>query len=394
MKKLIAILLLLTLVGCEAADTVSQIPSVESTVSVEGTSSADEASSDEKKEYTLLDFVSEDGYLDVKTARKKVKRPADAKSKTDDSYVFAETEGIIGYEINDRRFTVDAETLRRLVNVPCRGTGEIQWSEYEDVGSWGQFEQASYAPAHLINDPLYMSMILPSEATCYLSFRKNAGIMAPASEEWANVITIGAVYQNQDKKFPDDAEFTICISDVDLVLRTKNSDGWFMADEKKVPSIINGLYYLPWTLHDEIGTLHFPDNEQRITYYDDHVEVKIKGSEINGTDGKALHEEVDEAVLHFWGTKYYFDCPGDEILGMVNSFKIWIKEEEWAEYLVVGMGADWRRKDETGTQAYNGYKHAVTATPTVVVGHTVLPSEWDKVVGDESEKIQELIGLK
>ena len=223
MKKLAALLLLLTLVGCEAADTVSQISSIEETSSIE--ESVQETSSKEEKVYTLLDFVSEDGYLDVKNARKKVKRPADAKSKSDDSYVFAETEGIIGYEINDRTFMVDADTMRRLVNVPCRGTGGIQWSEYEDVGSWGKFEQPSYAPAHLINDPLYMSMVLPSDRTCYLSFRKNAGIMAPAAEEWANVITIGAVYQNRDKKFPDDAEFTICISDVDLVLRTKNSDG-------------------------------------------------------------------------------------------------------------------------------------------------------------------------
>ena len=393
MKKLLALLLLLALVGCEAADTVSQISSVEETSSVE--ESIAETSSEEEKVYTLLDFVGEDGYLDVKTARKKVKRPADAKSKNDDSYVFAETEGIVGYEINDRNFTVDEETLRRLTTVPCRGTGGIQWSEYEDVGSWGKFEQASYAPAHLISDPLYMSMILPSEATCYLSFRKNAGLLARPKAEWASIISIGALYQNKDKKLPDDAEFTVCLSDVNLAMRTKTSDGWFLADAKPVPTVINGLYYLPWGLEKEIGTYKFLDGDQRVTYFDDHVEIKLKGADLNGTTGKTVSDKVEECVLHFWGNKYYFGCPGDEVLGIVSSFKIWVKEPEWADYLVVGIGADWRPKEEVGgAQAFSGYKHKVTTEPRTVLGHIMVPSTWDEIVGDESEKIQELIGLK
>ena len=132
-----------------------------------------------------------------------------------------------------------------------------------------------------------------------------------------------------------------------------------------------------------------------MTYFDDHVEIKLKGADLNGTTGKTVSDKVEECILHFWGNKYYFGCPGDEVLGIVSSFKIWVKEPEWADYLVVGIGADWRPKEEVGgAQAFSGYKHKVTTEPRTVLGHIMVPSTWDEIVGDESEKIQELIGLK
>ncbi len=67
---------------------------------------------------------------------------------------------------------------------------------------------------------------------------------------------------------------------------------------------------------------------------------------------------------------------------------------EAAEYLTVGIGADWRDSSEKPLQVFAGYKHAVTNEPTVVAGHNVPLSKWDEVVGNESEKIQKIIGLK
>ena len=298
----------------------------------------------------------------------------------------------IGYKI-DGTYKVDADTLRMLAETPCIGNGKIKWEGYVDCGSWsGNLEQPEYVPVDLLKDPIYMSMILPSERTCYLASRKNAAFLDVAEEKWKNVISIGAVYKNKDIELPDDAEFTLCISDVNLALRTENSDGWFEAINRKVPTVSSCLYYLPWTLEHTIGVYKFPEGENRITYFDDHVEIKLYGYDLNGTEAKKVSDEVDGCVYHFWGSKYYFNCPGDEVLGVASSYKIWVKEPEAAEYLVAGIGADWRDSSEQALQAFAGYKHAITNKPVTVVGHNVELSRYRDVM--DSEKVQEILGIK
>ena len=403
--KILAAALLLTLVGCEAADATSSLVSSEDAsvveVSSEETSSeetsSEETSSEETssvaEDYTaqLKKFIMADGYLDVQAASKEIKRKGN-----NDTIYFTEMEGVKGYEINGGIYWVDAETVRRLANTPCRGDGGIKWSGYKNWGSWStaKDQQPTHAPAHLINDPLYMSMILPSERSCFLADRINASILDVASDKWVNVMTIGAIYTNRELELPDDAEFTICISDINLAVTTTRSRGWFEAVNVKVPKMTEQLYYLPWQLEHTLGTNKFPIYDKRITYFDDHVEIKLKGSDLNATEAKQTNESVKGCVYHFWGGKYQFDVDGSDVLGIVSSYKIWVKEPEWAEYLVASIGADWRDASQKPLQAFAGYKHAITTEPQMVIGHNIPTSKWDEIVGDESEKIQKIIGLK
>ncbi len=337
------------------------------------------------KEPTMADFLLKDGFLDVQAASEVFKSKG-----SNDSHLFAEgVEGLKGYEVNGGVYQVDAETIRRLVNVPVRGDGRFKWIGFEDCGSWsGNLEQPEFAPADKINDPVYMSMFLPSEGTCFLETRKNPSFLDVAEDKWVNAVTIGAVYKNMEKELPDDAEFTICISDVNLLLRTKASNGWFLASGVKSPTVYNELYYLPWQLSSKLGTYPL---QNRVKKYSDRVEIKLKGSDLNATRGKKVAPEVEQCVFHFWGDMYNFNCKGSEVLGLVTSFKIWVKEPEWADYLVVGIGADWRDAKGNILQAYAGYKHTVTAEPKLVFGHNVEPSRYDEVM--DSERVQKLLGI-
>ena len=407
--RLMAFVLLLAFVGCDGADVTSSLVSSED-VSVAETSSEDasaevssgevssedvssEDTSSEEGTLNLLDYVMADGFLDVEAASKdkNFKRVG-----INDTPLFAEVEGIKGYEINGGLYWVDEETIRRLAETPCRGDGSIKWLGFKNCGSWSTSKnnQPDHAPADLINDPLYMSMILPSERRCFMADRINASLLDIADDKWINVMTIGAVYKNSDVEIPDDAEFTLCISDINLAVRTTNSNGWYKAVNITVPSVYNRLYLLPWGLEHTSGTYNFPDGDMRVTYYSDHVEIKLKGEDLNGTNAKKLVDKVQQCVYHFWGQKHYFDCKGSEVLGVACSYTVWVKEPEAAEYLVAGIGADWRDSSEKPLQAFAGYKHAVTNEPTIVVGHNVAPSDWDEIVGDESEKIQKYLGMK
>ena len=271
----------------------------------------------------------------------------------------------LGYKI-DGTYKVDEETLRMLTTVDCIGNGKVKWVNFQDCGSWtGNLEQPEYAPVDLLDDPIYMSMILPSERRCFLQTRTNGSFLDVAEDKWVNVMTIGAVYKNLDVVIPDNAEFTLCISDVNLAIRTTKSNGWYKAINLKVPTVYNHMYYLPWQLN---GTLEL---KNRITYFDDHVEIKLTGADFNGTEARKVLSQVEQCVYHFWGQMHYFDCKGSEVLGVASSYKVWVKEPEAQNYLVGGIGADWRDANGGVLQAFAGYKYAITNTPTTLIGHNV-----------------------
>ncbi len=295
-------------------------------------------------------------------------------------------ENYLGYKI-DGTYQVDDDTLRMLTTVDCVGIGKIKWVGFQDCGSWsGNLEQPEYAPVDLLDDPIYMSMVLPSERRCFLETRTNGSFLDVAEDKWVNVMTIGAVYRNLDVEIPDNAEFTLCISDVNLAVRTTKSNGWYEAINLKVPTVYNHMYYLPWQLN---GTLEL---ENRITYFEDHVEIKLTGADFNGTEARKVMSQVEQCVYHFWGSKHYFNCKGSDVLGVASSFKIWVKEPEASEYLTVGIGADWRDANETPLQAFAGAKFAVTNTPKVIFAHNVEPSRYRNVM--DTEKVQEILGIR
>ena len=156
-----------------------------------------------------------------------------------------------------------------------------------------------------------------------------------------------------------------------------------------MPRPYNCLYYLPWTLGDKLGVYEVTD---RVTIFDDHAEIKLYGRDLNATDAKAISDEVQQCVYHYWGSKYYFDCSGSEVLGIACSYKIWVKEDSASEYLVASIGADWRDSNESALQAFAGKKYAVGTTPTTLVGHNVPLSQYREVM--DSEKVQEILGIK
>ena len=104
-----------------------------------------------------------------------------------------------------------------------------------------------------------------------------------------------------------------------------------------------------------------------------------------------LSDKIEQCVYHYWGSKYYFDCKGSEVLGIVCSYKVWIKEPEASEYLVASIGADWRDEQGTVLQAFAGKKYAVTTTPVTLIGHTVPLSRYRDIM--DSEKVQEILGI-
>lgn len=306
-----------------------------------------------------------------------------------------------GFAINDGLYLVDAETLVRLTETPVCGNGRVKWYGFHTTKSeisTSYFD--GIIPVSKLHDPVYMSMNLPSEATTYMKYRINPSNMYSASPDFRKVLSIGAIYKAEDAVIDDDEEITVCLGKINVILRTKDSDGWFKENEQPFPSKPNHIYYLPWRLEwdrvDAKGN-EIPEDERRpvkpgsitedrLKEFNDHIEIKLYGRDFTGR--ASGDDRVEGSVLHFWGKNALFE-DGSNILGVVISYEAWLKEESASGKVAAAIGADWRTGENKIRQAFSGYNHRLTSKRRTVIGHNVGNDIYDEIM--EPEKIRELI---
>lgn len=387
MKKVITALFLffVMLTACSTPSDDVNNPVLNSSI---GGDTLEDSTSSTKEEGPFMREIDGVMYYDVMAAGAGtstiVKDPFTGKVVGDHSRFFPEDAE--GYYLDDMIFYVDEATFNRILSKPVFGTGSIKWIDFKDLNSGGSDKFDGVLPVEKMDDPLYVYMCKPSERKTIMN-RVNASNMKPASDDYINALSIGAIYPNPDKPLPDDAEFTLCFGRTTMIFYTEEK-GWFIGNERKTPAAPKTLYYLPWELEHTVGTMKLPDD--RVSFVDGHLEVKVKGFELNGSAAKDVGGKG--AVCHIWGSKVYFDEKGSEILGLASSYEAWIKEPEWAEYVVAAVGVDWRGADEKAIQAYSGHNYALTTEPRVIFGHNVGPKMYDKIM--DTEKVQEFMGLK
>ncbi len=380
MKRLVAALLAAILLLCGCGNTQET-----GSKTVSGTSSKkDNSSKKNTSSWTLnvADYIREiDGekYFDVSAAA------ADAPRRPIDNEFFPEPDGFVGYYIEKGVFLLSRDAILRVVEYPFKGKGAIKWMDFQPdwVVCDDQFD--GVLPISKMNDPLYVDMCLPNEE---IIDRTNATNMYAVADDYRNALPIAGIALAQGKSLPEDAEITLCFGPIRLYARTKDSDGWFIASEMMAKPV--NIYPLPWTLENDENPVHNQRiAEERITEVDGHYEVKLRGGDFTGASFD--DERVESSILHFWGTFYYYDH-GSDILGLASSYVVWVKEPEYAGYLVAGGAATDLRGDNIATQqAYNGRNATITTEPTIAIGHNVGPKNYDTIMN--SEQLQKLMEM-
>ena len=386
MKKIGIILLCLFLCGCEKAQTASSREDSSAKVS-SAKESKDNSSKRNTSSWTLnvADYIREiDGekYFDVSAAA------ADAPRRPTDDEFFPEPDGFVGYYIEKGVYLLDRDTILRVVEYPFKGDGSIKWTGFKPdmwIDCEDQFD--GILPISRMSDPLYVDMCLPNPG-CSFRDRINATNMYAVADEYRNALPIAAVGLIEGKELPDDAEITLCFGPIKLYARTKDSDGWFVASETMAKPV--HIYPLPWTLENDENPVYSQRiAEERITEVDGHYEVKLYGGDFTGASFD--DERVESSILHFWGDFYYYDH-GTDILGLASSYVVWVKEPEYAGYLVAGgAGTDLRGNNIATQQAYNGRNATITTEPTIAIGHNVGPKNYDTIMN--SEQLQKLMEM-
>lgn len=431
MRKLITILLLVAMLFCTAACESQPTFSTEASQDTPSTAETDATSSD---------TASQEGEENMNTANfYNIDKAREQYPDKTDSELFIEAEG---YIINGH-YTVDAETLRMLTTVPCVGNGRIYYEDYNNFteyianrnygtghGTHHYGEQITFAPVDKLDDPLYMSMVLPSEGITYQNKlypddpRANGNNMhKPCTvqgctkcnkAEYVRLNALGALYLAQDKKEElanyQDVEFTLCIGNINLLIYYEGK-GWMKVKQNVIPERGFGdLYCLPWQLEWNGATsetyLANCKSVDKVIPAEGHSKLSMKVSDFfftktfTGTDGKSY--TIDERVFHFWGDLFGFGSD-DPILAVIASYDMWIEYDEsigikLEDYFVSSIGADWRYAQGRGfstNQAFAGYKHAVSTEKVTVFGHNIGPSDYDKLVTAEGlAQIKEWLNIQ
>ena len=293
-----------------------------------------------------------------------------------------------GYVIegSPRPYRLNAETLRRVIASPCEGSGSLIWRDYTEFGANNPDQFDGVIPLSKLNDPVFLSMNLPAEATVFIKNRINPQNLAYYPENAVRVLSIGAIYHENNTVIDDSETFTVCLGRMDLALKTVEQD-WYLADSHPWPTAPNRLYYLPWELEKTVKPLTLPS--RCIQKMEDHVEVTLTGYDLNGIaqQGKG----AVAACLHFWGGSVNVGT-GSNVKGLVAGYTVWVKEPEAVGKLVATIGADWYSAKGEIMQAFTGMNTLVKTEPRFVFGHTVGPKAYDEVM--DTEAVQSLLGIK
>ena len=371
MKRLLCTLVVLSLALSLAACT-------ETTADV---SSADLPSSQEVESETPgLPEYDSDGFVLIDNVR------ANRELTLGDDATRCFYEDAPGYVIESGPIQVDAETLRRVVKMPCRGNGSLIWRDYTKYANGGGDDHFDgIIPVSRINDPILLSMCMPSEGRTFMISRNNGQSMAVAPDNGTRLLSIGAIYPNRELEMDDSESFTFCLGRISLCVRTEGND-WELVDDHPFPPQPNCLYWLPWELEKKIGHGTLP--AEQVNKLDDHVEITMTGADFNGVAARA--KGASGAVLHFWGSRTAVNGP--ETLGLLVAYTAWLKDPAQEGRLLATIGADWYTNSKYIGQAFSGYNYMLTGTPRTLIGHTVGPKAYETVM--DSERVQQLIGLK
>ena len=144
---------------------------------------------------------------------------------------------------------------------------------------------------------------------------------------------IGAIYYDYDKVDQLPSSFTICIGRSVIFENKSGSNEWVKAiDEKNISIRSIKNYRLPW--HTEEGQDRWFNHSAEIV--DNHLEIVIDKEEL--TSWLGTQTTGTEGVIHFWGSRYYFDK--GEYNDLINYWELWVKEPEASGCLHFASGVD------------------------------------------------------
>ncbi len=239
------------------------------------------------------------------------------------------------------------------------GEGYIKWDGWKDLKKVMLLN--GNLKVSLIDDPIYTSMKLPSEAITAMEYRVNPTIMDTTGPGYVKSVGIAAAYQAKGSTLPD--EFNLNIGRfMTLILRTEPNANWeiFTVHEPLDKIKYFQFHKLPWS------ESYYYRPEDKMVLHENYVEFKCK------------KEDFDGFVFHFYGDKA--PIASENVRAYVTIFDIWSDTKGIEGGLAIGVGVDQWPASGSSHQMFSGRNYLVKNTHRLMIGHNIPDSMYEELI--------------
>lgn len=282
-------------------------------------------------------------------------------------------------------YALDKDTLLKVFEQKLFvGDGSVVWIDWNArLSNKDKRDKVNgVIPVSLLDDPIFCSMKLPSEArhdSETTGKRVNGSFLFDSYPGYSKVCGTGAIYKKEGVELPE--TFTLCIGkdlcvfavtvDQPVIHILENCDiserGYVLPSwnetlqEYKTKGSSFSLYPSNWNKEEKVI-------KPEIIYdCGDHVEIPLTGKDFEGR------------VLHFW-TANQEGVEKENLVGLVTAYSFWVKEKEYEDMFVATIGTDFRDINETISQAFSGRGMLVKSYPRTIFGHNFYDDDYMKYV--------------
>lgn len=235
------------------------------------------------------------------------------------------------------------------------GSGKIYWDAWNVITPENVLSR--YIELEYANDPIYLSMKLPSEASTMMK-RTNPSIINYQPEKRDDALSIGAFYKADEIELSED--FRVYLGGIALFALNDADDAkWECINYIETVSptyFFGGFCPIPW---GSGGSERVPT--EKIVNNDSFTCFNLE------------KEDLTSKVLHFWGKRTYANSK--ETVGLVVIYEAYTDEE--GRGIVATVGADQYNGDNTCVQAFSGRNYLLTSTPRQIIGHNMSDEVYD-----------------
>lgn len=220
-----------------------------------------------------------------------------------------------------------------------------------------------YIDPKYIDDPVYLSMKLPSEAvSSYLPSRRNG----TTDSQWVrpqgynHAIGIGAIYSSDPSLLPD--KFNVYFGRfTTYTLGMDKSARWVKHEDYKFPPFIMH-YTLPWQTSKSTSI--------PVEKHEEYAKITV------------TREQLSDGVIHFFGgNNSLFDVGNTR--AMICIYEVWTDCEEAKKSAFCTIGIDQRvAGDESKkvVQLFSGRNIMLRTDKTIHVGHNISDEDYELLV--------------
>ena len=290
-------------------------------------------------------------------------------NKNDDYLIFS----------HDMVYPLDKEMMLSIPDKHLAGPGRVKWSEWGQMDSWGETKTMlnGEMKVRYMDDPLYMSMRLPSEQYHVDNKIAHPGMRhALAMHPSKNVAlrylsTIGAVYAPDYTALPDTV--TICIGNISLYTLSKEpSASWQLHEHCNVPAGF-GMFYIPWS---KTGNAHVNISESKVERHENYIKFTLSKNDFAPSASVA---NSTGAVLHFWGGNDV-DIDLGNCKAAIAMYEMWTETPEAADLLYIDIGADQKSADKTAiSQLFWSRNYNIRTEKRLVTGNNISDELYDEL---------------